>query len=54
MTDVSDLIDKKIERIDRDVDKLRIRNKEADDFKVREEVFDELTLKVLYLSLIHI
>src|SRR5665647_1201862 len=48
MTDVSDLIDKKIERIDRDIDKLRIRNKEADDFKVREEVFDELTLKVLY------
>jgi RIO kinase 1 len=48
MTDVFDLIDKKIERIDRDVDKLRIRNKEADDFKVRDEVFDELTLKVLY------
>jgi RIO kinase 1 len=48
MTDVFDLIDKKIERIDRDVDKLRVRNKEADDFKVREEVFDELTLKVLY------
>ena len=43
-----DLIDKKIERIDRDVDKLRIRDKEADDFKVRDEVFDELTLKVLY------
>jgi len=45
---VFDLIDKKIERIDRDVDKLRIRIKEADDFKVRDEVFDELTLKVLY------
>jgi len=45
---VFDLIDKKIERIDRDVDKLRIRDKEADDFKVRDEVFDELTLKVLY------
>jgi RIO kinase 1 len=48
MTTVFDLIDKKIERIDRDVDKLHIRNKEADDFKVREEVFDERTLKVLY------
>lgn len=48
MIDVSDLIEKKIERIDRDVDQLRVRNKEADDFKVREEVFDELTLKALY------
>ncbi|MGZ4864596.1 MAG: serine protein kinase RIO [Halobacteriota archaeon] len=43
-----DLIDKKIERIDREVDKLRIRDREADDLKVREEVFDERTLKVLY------
>jgi RIO kinase 1 len=48
MTDVFDPIDKKIERIDRAVDKLRVRNKEADDFKVREEVFDEPTLKALY------
>jgi RIO kinase 1 len=48
MTNVFELIDKKIERIERDVDKLRIREKEADDFKVREEVFDERTLKALY------
>jgi RIO kinase 1 len=48
MTDVFDLIEKKIERIERDVDKLRVRDKEADDFKVQEEVFDEPTLKALY------
>jgi RIO kinase 1 len=45
---VFDLTDKKIERIERDVDRFRIRTKEADDFKVREEVFDEPTLKALY------
>jgi len=48
MTDLPDLIDDKIKRIERDVDDLRVRNKEADDRKVRDEVFDELTLKVLY------
>jgi RIO kinase 1 len=48
MSDVPDLIDDKIKRIERDVDELRVRDKEADDFKVRTEVFDELTLKALY------
>lgn len=48
MNDVFDLTDKKIERIERDADRFRIRTKEADDFKVREEVFDEPTLKALY------
>jgi len=48
MTDGPDFIDAKIKRIERNVDKLRARDKEADDFKVRDEVFDELTLKALY------
>jgi len=48
MTDVPDLIDDKIKRIERGIDELRARDKEADDFKVRAEVFDELTLKALY------
>ena len=48
MNDVFDLTEKKIERIERNVDKFRIRYKEADDFKVREEVFDQPTLKALY------
>jgi RIO kinase 1 len=48
MTDVSDPINRKIERFEREVDKFRIREKEADDFKVREEVFDEYSLKALY------
>ncbi len=40
--------DEKIKRFERAVDALRIRNKEADDLKVRDEVFDEPTLKALY------
>ncbi|MGZ4903855.1 MAG: serine protein kinase RIO [Halobacteriota archaeon] len=40
--------DDKIRRFERAVDALRIRDKEADDFKVRDEVFDEPTLKALY------
>jgi RIO kinase 1 len=48
LSDVFDLTDKKIERFERDVDRFRIRTKEADDFKVREDVFDEPTLKALY------
>ncbi len=42
------ITDDKIKRFERAVDKLRIRDKEADDFKVRSEVFDEPTLKALY------
>ncbi|HYA33177.1 MAG TPA: serine protein kinase RIO [Candidatus Bathyarchaeia archaeon] len=43
-----DSLDDKIKRFERDVDVLRARDKEADDFKVRSEVFDEHTLKALY------
>ncbi len=42
------LPDDKIKRFERAVDALRIREKEADDLKVRDEVFDEPTLKALY------
>ncbi len=42
------LTDDRIKRFERAVDALRIRDKEADDFKVRDEVFDEPTLKALY------
>ncbi len=38
----------KIKRFERAVDALRVREKEADDLKVRSEVFDEPTLKTLY------
>ncbi|MGZ4906815.1 MAG: serine protein kinase RIO [Halobacteriota archaeon] len=40
--------DERIKRFERAVDALRILNREADDFKVTEEVFDEPTLKALY------
>jgi len=40
--------DERIKRFERAVDALRMRNREADDFKVTEEVFDEPTLKALY------
>jgi len=33
MTNVPDLIDDKIKRIERDIDDLRVRDKEADDFQ---------------------
>jgi RIO kinase 1 len=42
------LIERKLKRIDTEVDKLRIRRKDANEFKVREEVFDVPTLKALY------
>ncbi|MGB8310458.1 MAG: serine protein kinase RIO [Halobacteriota archaeon] len=42
------MIDKKLERIDKEVDKLKIRIKDANEFKVRDEVFDVPTLKALY------
>ncbi|MDG6244165.1 MAG: serine protein kinase RIO [Methanolobus sp.] len=39
---------RKVERIDTKVDKLRMKRKDTDTLKVRENVFDEATLKALY------
>ncbi|WP_407355382.1 serine protein kinase RIO [Methanolobus sp. WCC5] len=40
---------RKVERIDTKVDKLRMKRKDTDTLKVRENVFDEPTLKTLYI-----
>lgn len=40
--------DKLLEKFDREVEKLGIRIKEADEFKVMENVFDDVTLLALY------
>lgn len=40
--------DRILEKFDREVEKLGIRIKEADDFKVMENVFDDVTLLALY------
>ncbi|ODV49900.1 MAG: RIO kinase 1 [Methanohalophilus sp.] len=39
---------KDIRKLDTDVDKMRIRRKDSEDLKVKENVFDETTLKALY------
>lgn len=45
-------IDKKLERFDQRLEEMGIRIKDADQFKVREDVFDEVTLLALY-KLVH-
>jgi len=40
--------EKKIQKIDRQIEQFSIRNKDADDYKVRGDVFDNATLKILY------
>jgi RIO kinase 1 len=41
-------VTRKVKRIDTEVDKLRMRRKDTDTLKVKENVFDEPTLKTLY------
>ncbi|WP_340820252.1 serine protein kinase RIO [Methanolobus sp. WCC4] len=41
-------VTKKVKRIDTEVDRSRMRRKDADTLKVKENVFDEPTLKTLY------
>lgn len=41
-------VTRKVKRIDTKVDKSRMRNKDSDTLKVKENVFDEPTLKTLY------
>ncbi|MDD3043516.1 MAG: serine protein kinase RIO [Methanosarcinaceae archaeon] len=41
-------LDKKVRRIDTDIDKLRIKIKDSNSLKLEENVFDEPTLKNLY------
>jgi RIO kinase 1 len=45
-------IDKELERFDQRLEEMGIRIKDADQFKVREDVFDEVTLLALY-KLVH-
>ncbi|MGP8322108.1 MAG: serine protein kinase RIO [Methanosarcinaceae archaeon] len=40
--------EKKVHRIDTKVDKMRMRRKDTDSLKVKENVFDTITLKTLY------
>lgn len=41
-------VTKKVERIDSHIDRLRMKRKDTDTLKVKENVFDEPTLKTLY------
>jgi RIO kinase 1 len=45
-------IDKELERFDQRLEEMGVRIKDADQFKVREDVFDEVTLLALY-KLVH-
>jgi RIO kinase 1 len=45
-------IDKKLDRFDQRLEEMGIRIKDADQFKVREDVFDDITLLALY-KLVH-
>jgi RIO kinase 1 len=45
-------IDKKLEQFDQKLEEMGIRIKDADDLKVRDDVFDEVTLLALY-KLVH-
>ena len=40
--------DKDLKRIDHNIDKMRIRNKDSDHFKVKDNVFDEPTLNAIH------
>ncbi|MEA1984678.1 MAG: serine protein kinase RIO [Euryarchaeota archaeon] len=40
--------EKDLKRIDNNIDKMRIRNKDSDHFKVKDNVFDEATLNALH------
>ncbi|WP_406655676.1 serine protein kinase RIO [Methanolobus sp. ZRKC2] len=43
-------VTKRVQRIDTKVDKMRMRRKDTDTLKVKENVFDEATLKALYTA----